>query len=114
MQQVLEDTLIRAAKHVEDQLDSQLQRLDNLDEDDIEKLRRQRLEDMKRWASQLRPGAPCVFIPSAGRSGAVQHVIWADVLRRDSVGRCILSTGTIGLQDAAKAARVGCQGPWGV
>ncbi|GAB4816630.1 hypothetical protein N2152v2_003676 [Parachlorella kessleri] len=48
MQQVLEDTLIRAAKHVEDQLDSQLQRLDNLDEDDIEKLRRQRLEDMKR------------------------------------------------------------------
>jgi acetyl-CoA carboxylase alpha subunit len=48
LQQVVENTLLQAAKQVEEQLDSQLHRLDNLDEDDLEKLRRQRLEEMKR------------------------------------------------------------------
>lgn len=48
LQQVVEGALLQAAKQVEDQLDSQLHQLENLDEDDIEKLRRHRIEEMKR------------------------------------------------------------------
>lgn len=65
LQQVLEDTLLRAAKEVEDQLDSQLHQLDNMDEDDIEKLRRKRIEEMKRWVVWLS------FAASKGLAAAV-------------------------------------------
>lgn len=42
----------QAVRSVEDQVDSKLQALDNLDPDDIEKLRQRRLEQMKQAAAK--------------------------------------------------------------
>ena len=39
LQQVVESTVMGAAKVVEEQLDAEIERLDNLDSDDLEKLR---------------------------------------------------------------------------
>lgn len=50
VQQAIEDQVLAAAKGVEDQLDSRLHALDNLDEDDLENLRRRRVEQMKQHA----------------------------------------------------------------
>ena len=49
VQQVLQDSLLRAAQTVEAQLDAQLQKLDNLEEDDLDRIRQKRIDDMKRW-----------------------------------------------------------------
>ncbi|EIE19701.1 thioredoxin-like protein [Coccomyxa subellipsoidea C-169] len=43
---------VNAAKNVEDQIDNRLQALENLDADDIEKLRQRRLHQMKLAAAQ--------------------------------------------------------------
>ena len=50
MQQAIEGQVLAAAKGVEDQLDSQLHALENLDEDDLESLRRRRVDQMKQQA----------------------------------------------------------------
>lgn len=47
MANILENQLFTAAKTIEQQLDQQLDRLDNLDSDDLKVLREQRLREMK-------------------------------------------------------------------
>ncbi|KAF4707862.1 Thioredoxin domain-containing protein 9 [Perkinsus olseni] len=44
---MLADTLITAMKEKEEQLDKEIEKLDNLKEDDIEEIRRKRLEEMQ-------------------------------------------------------------------
>lgn len=50
--QAIENQVLNAAKAVEDHLDAQLDRLDKLDEDDIEAIRERRLAEMKRLAAK--------------------------------------------------------------
>lgn len=47
-QALIERSLLQAAQTVEQQIDHQLQKLDNLGEDDLEVIRRKRLEELKR------------------------------------------------------------------
>ncbi|CAM6089279.1 unnamed protein product [Calypogeia fissa] len=58
IQKVVEEQVVRVAKAVEEQLDDQIARLDNLNDDDLEKLREKRLrqyklqaEKKKQWAA---------------------------------------------------------------
>lgn len=48
MQQIIEGSLLQAAQTMEAQLDAQLQKLENLDEDDLERIRQRRIDDMKK------------------------------------------------------------------
>jgi len=48
MEAVLEKQLMQAAEVVESQIDAEINRLDNLDEDELEKIREKRVEAMKR------------------------------------------------------------------
>jgi hypothetical protein len=48
VQQALEASVLRAVAAVEERLDAQLQQLERLDDDDLEALRRRRLDDLKR------------------------------------------------------------------
>ena len=43
MNQVMEQAVLQAAQQMEDQLDSQLHAMENLGEDEVERLRKQRL-----------------------------------------------------------------------
>lgn len=52
LQQVIEDSVLKAAKQAEDQLDDQIRALENLEDDDLERLRQQRIEQLKRQAKQ--------------------------------------------------------------
>lgn len=52
MNQVLQQTLVSAASQLEQQLDSQLNQLENLDGDDLQALRNKRLADMKQHNKQ--------------------------------------------------------------
>lgn len=47
MDQILHQTLVSAASQLEQQLDSQINQLDNLDSDDLQALRNQRLNELK-------------------------------------------------------------------
>ena len=47
MEQILQQTLANAASQLEQQLDSQINQLDNLDSDDLQALRNQRLAELK-------------------------------------------------------------------
>jgi len=47
MDQILHQTLVTAASQLEQQLDSQISQLDNLDTDDLQALRNQRLNELK-------------------------------------------------------------------
>jgi len=47
LQGLLEDTVLKALEAKEEALDAEINRLDNMNEDDIEELRRKRLEQMK-------------------------------------------------------------------
>jgi len=47
MEQILHQTLVSAASQLEQQLDSQINQLDNLDSDDLQALRNQRLNELK-------------------------------------------------------------------
>lgn len=49
-QQIVEQHLLAAAQKVEDQLDNEMHQLQKLDEDDMESLRQQRLQQMKKAA----------------------------------------------------------------
>ena len=42
--QVMEHALLEAAQKIEDNLDEQIHKMDNLDEDDLEKLRQEKLK----------------------------------------------------------------------
>lgn len=52
MEQVLQSSLISAAVQLEKQLDSELSRLDSLGGEDLEKLREQRIKELKKQANQ--------------------------------------------------------------
>lgn len=49
-QQIVEQHLLAAAQKVEDQLDNEMHQLQRLDEDDMESLRQQRIQQMKKAA----------------------------------------------------------------
>lgn len=44
--QVIEKTVLKATKVLEEQLDSEIERLGRLDDDDIEKMRQKRLQQV--------------------------------------------------------------------
>ena len=46
VEQVIESTVLKATKALEEQLDSQIEQLERLDDDDIEKLRHKRLQQV--------------------------------------------------------------------
>ena len=48
VQQMLEQNLLQVAQTMEAQLDAQLHNLDNLEEDDLERIRQKRIDDMKK------------------------------------------------------------------
>jgi hypothetical protein len=50
--QTVEQSLLMVAQTVEHQLDTELERLENLNSDDLENLREQRLKEMKKQALQ--------------------------------------------------------------
>lgn len=52
MEQVLQNSLISAAVQLEKQLDNELSRLDSLGGEDLEKLREQRIKELKKQANQ--------------------------------------------------------------
>lgn len=47
MSNIMETQLLNAAQHIEQQLDQQIERLDNLDTDDLRLIREQRLRELK-------------------------------------------------------------------
>lgn len=49
---ILEQTLVSAASALEQHIDSEINRLDNLDEDDLEKIREKRIKAMRLAQSQ--------------------------------------------------------------
>lgn len=53
-QAVLEQTLLSLGKQLEDQLDAQLHKLDNLQDDDLERLRQKRIDEMRRQQDKTR------------------------------------------------------------
>ena len=52
MQRVVEQNVIAAAQQMEDHIDGELHRLENLDEDDLERLRERRIKQLKQQAMQ--------------------------------------------------------------
>lgn len=52
MEAVIQQKVIEVANHVEQQLDSELEKLDNLDISDYEKIRAHRLNELKRMQKQ--------------------------------------------------------------
>lgn len=52
MDQVLQQKVVEIASHVEQQLDAEIEKLDSLNIDDIEKLREHRLKEMKKMQQQ--------------------------------------------------------------
>jgi len=52
MEAVLQQKVIEVANHVEQQLDAELEKLDNLDINDYEKIRAHRLNELKRMQKQ--------------------------------------------------------------
>lgn len=52
IQRVMEDTVLHAVKAVEDQVDSEIDRLDHMDSDELDRLREQRLQELKKAAAQ--------------------------------------------------------------
>jgi hypothetical protein len=52
VEQTIQQSMLKVAQTVEQQLDAELERLEKLDSDDLESLREQRLKDMKKQAQQ--------------------------------------------------------------
>ncbi len=57
MQQALEGHLLNAAKAMEDSIDDELHRLDNMDEDDMDRLREKRLAALKKQQAKKKVGS---------------------------------------------------------
>jgi len=57
MDEMLAERLVQAAKIVEEQVDAEIEKLDKLDDDDLEKIRRQKLDAMKKkWPHKSKNG----------------------------------------------------------
>lgn len=52
MDQVIQQKLAEVASVVEQQIDAEIEKLDNLNVDDLEQLREKRLQDMKKLQNQ--------------------------------------------------------------
>lgn len=52
VEKILQDQVLRVAQTVEQQLDAEIQKLDELDSDGIEQLRLDRLDQLKKQAKQ--------------------------------------------------------------
>nr|XP_039266153.1 thioredoxin domain-containing protein 9-like [Styela clava] len=52
MEGIIENQVLQAAKAVEEQLDAEINRLDKMDDDDLEKLRERRMQAMKKSQAQ--------------------------------------------------------------
>lgn len=52
MEQLIENQVLQAAKAVEEQLDAEINRLDKMDDDGLEKIRERRIQAMKKAQSQ--------------------------------------------------------------
>ena len=48
---LVEQSLLQAAQNVEEQLDAKLHQLENLEEDDLERIRRKRIDEYRRYAA---------------------------------------------------------------
>lgn len=48
MEKVVEKSVLKAARVVEEQLDAEIERLDNLDDDELESLHQKRLQQARR------------------------------------------------------------------
>lgn len=62
METVLQQKVIEVANHVEQQLDAELEKLDNLDINDYEKIRANRLNELKRMQKQKQDWLVSVMI----------------------------------------------------
>lgn len=47
VQQAVQQSVLRVAKQLEDQLDSELHKLDNLQDDDLERIRQRRVQELR-------------------------------------------------------------------
>ncbi len=56
-QQVIEQTVVSLARQMEQQVDRELQKLDNLNEDDIDAIRQRRVEEMKKRQEKMKEWA---------------------------------------------------------
>lgn len=52
MQAAVGNQMLEAAKLVEEQLDAEIQRLETMDDDDYERIKQRRVQEMKRSAKQ--------------------------------------------------------------
>eukprot|EP00884_Botryococcus_braunii_P013365 jgi/Botrbrau1/22029/Bobra.0024s0043.1 len=52
VQQAVEESILKVAKQAEDQLDNQIRALENLEDDDLERMRQARIDQLKRQAQQ--------------------------------------------------------------
>lgn len=52
LQKVLEDEILQTTKVVEEHLDAEIQKLDQMDEDELERLKQRRLEALKKAQQQ--------------------------------------------------------------
>lgn len=62
METILQQKVIEVASHVEQQLDAELEKLDNLDISDYEKIRTNRLNELKRMQKQKQDWLVLVMI----------------------------------------------------
>ncbi len=98
VQAAIEQQLLRAAQEVESQIDAELHKLETLDDDDIERLRQKRIDELKRWVRHGRMAGPAATAlpppppPAAAAAGSLPKPPRPY------------------LQAAAEAARVGAEG----
>lgn len=64
MESVIQQKVIEVATHVEQQLDAELDKLDNLDINDYEKIRAHRLNELKRMQKQKQDWLASVNTPA--------------------------------------------------
>ena len=53
IQRAVEQNVLKLAQNIEDQVDERLKQLENLEENDLEMIKRKRLEEMKRFVFDL-------------------------------------------------------------
>ena len=73
----MQQSVLQAAKVLEDQVDAELERMERLDEDDIERLREKRLQQVYTWyPSGCACCKPCPLSPPQIKKAAAQRQEW--------------------------------------
>lgn len=62
MESIIQNQVMQVAQRVEQQLDAELERLENMDADDLETLREKRLKEMKKNQQQRQTWLSLVII----------------------------------------------------